>query len=386
MSCRVWRTLVAFAVVLGCCPLRAEARIPLPPQTADHIGLAQIGRAHPGDLGAGVPGRAYVWGAPQPGGVYSSFYVPANRDPDRSHDLAWFKANRPDWVVYKCDRTTPAYDHIYADGSLLPIDFTNPEVRAYVLERSIVPALRAGYPSIGFDNVTIANSAGKCGVWRNGAWVQLFSGSARDPAFTAAVLDYVGWLRDEVHKRGAAIALNAKLDKLQVEGTAKLVGTSDIWLDESGFSNDCRHTIVDNVWRQKLDLIAEKLRTGAYVSVNYLCEKAARDDPAELAWILANFLLIRQPESFLAIVDRSERKSAPDPARVDPPIGRPLEAARREGDIYVRRFSGGMVVVNPSAKRDAALTIPPGPWKGLDGAPWTPVASLPPRSGLVLLR
>ncbi|MEU8397951.1 hypothetical protein AB0C28_22380 [Nonomuraea sp. NPDC048892] len=54
----------------------------------------------------------FVWGAStlaQPAGAVPSGYLPAFRDFDRTHTLAWYQANHPDWVVYQADRVTPAW-------------------------------------------------------------------------------------------------------------------------------------------------------------------------------------------------------------------------------------------------------------------------------------
>src|SRR5262245_27070183 len=63
----------------------------------------------------------------------NSLYVDATQG---VYDLAWYKANHPDWILYNCDKVTPlqAYDYL----AVIP-DFSNPEFVNWKWENVILP-------------------------------------------------------------------------------------------------------------------------------------------------------------------------------------------------------------------------------------------------------
>src|SRR5579864_5735494 len=69
-----------------------------------------------------------------PAGALSSAYVTIARAPPydeafgqqvvSGHDITWFQANHPGWIVLTKDHATPAYEY----GDIwVPLDYTNPE-------------------------------------------------------------------------------------------------------------------------------------------------------------------------------------------------------------------------------------------------------------------
>jgi hypothetical protein len=66
--------------------------------------------------------HAYRAGNPN---ILLSYYIPFNRDRDAHHDLSYWQSFHPDWVLYKCDGVTSAYE--FSDPNI-PLNFTNPSV------------------------------------------------------------------------------------------------------------------------------------------------------------------------------------------------------------------------------------------------------------------
>lgn len=362
---------------------------PLPATPPDHIAFAQISDSAIRDPAALAKSRAFVWGAhlaTVKSGVFGSYYYPSNRDFDKSHTFAWYRANRPDWVAYQCDRKMPAYDHVYSWGAYVPLDITRDDVRRSIMDEFIRPAIGSGFRIVALDNVSIANGAKRCGVWRNGEWLQQFQGTSRDDKFVEAILDYIGWLRREIHGQNAAVALNAKTYFENPEATARLIALADIWLDEGGFSSHCNKRIVDGAWKVKFDLARAAGSDRGYVSMNTLCVPYALAPPAELNWIVANFLLVRGAHSYLAVVGPGDSGKLLDYAGLDVPVGQPSGEPRSDGDVMLRDYEHGLVAVNPSSRRTVALALPPGTWTDQSGAVVAPELNLPPRSGIVLLK
>jgi len=357
-------------------------------EVADGIVRAQIfnGRmANP----AALPNVGFVWGAVAPlksRTIIDSFYYPNQRDLDRTHTAEWFQKNHPSWMTYECDRKTPSYGYIYSWGAYAPLDTSNSEVRQYLLKTYIEPALARGYRAIAFDNVAVVNTDKRCGVWRDGQWVQQFSGKARDAAYAQQKLDYIRWLANEIHSRGGLIALNAKIDPLQRDETRALIEIADIWVDEGGFSDSCRRKVVDDAWKFKRNLIEER-GDKAYVSINYTCASfSSFPDNDELSWIIASFLVNRTDQSYLAVLPQKETGKWVENPRLDPPVGKPVEAAQAAGTLLSRSFERGYAAVNISSREPVTVDAPPGTWRDLSGQPVSGQLTLKPRSGLVLLK
>src|SRR6266581_7609294 len=135
-----------------------------------HLGLPFDHHTNPSTYTGRVD---YIWGAsyPQqpPAGVFHTFYLPYDRDEDtrlykEAHDITWWQANHPDWVEYKCDKTTVAYE--FGETTTVPLDITNPNEVAY-MEHTYVDAGLQGtlldhpgekYDGIAFDNPAFQNA------------------------------------------------------------------------------------------------------------------------------------------------------------------------------------------------------------------------------------
>ena len=96
----------------------------------------------------------------------------------------------------------------------MPLDISNPAVRAYQTSY-ILDQFRKGYAGVSWDNTRLSNDFGRCGIWRNGQWVQLYSGASSDPAF---VSDVEAWARSQHDTLKAAapdrtITFNLTLEK-----------------------------------------------------------------------------------------------------------------------------------------------------------------------------
>src|SRR5262249_19202116 len=110
----------------------------------------------------------------------------------RARTLLWWNTEvdgtgHPDWVLYRCDQVTAAYWPLRHEGGdtvpNMPLDISNPGVAEWQLRDTEEP----GFLSLFTDMVYLENLSGGCGIWRDGHWVQLFTGARVDPAYSAAV-------------------------------------------------------------------------------------------------------------------------------------------------------------------------------------------------------
>ncbi|MGI4879501.1 MAG: endo alpha-1,4 polygalactosaminidase [Janthinobacterium lividum] len=318
------------------------------------------------------------------GGALIGYYYPNQRDMDRTHTLEWFNAHHPDWVTYACDRKTPSYGYTYGWGAYIPIDTTNPEVRSYLLATYFVPAARQGFRAIALDNVAAFNSDHRCGVFRNGSWVQLYSGDANDARYAADKMDYLRWVTSEMHSRGVSVAMNAKVDPKAPELTQRLVDLADIWIDEGAFLNGCKGVVTDALWDLRRRLVQSIGPDRAYDSINKSCAPSFAQAPAHDAdYAVASFLIVRTARSYLSLFGMAESGRRVQTPYVHQDIGAPAGPAKTDGGVWWRPYATGLAVVNPSSTAAGTLTLPSGRWV-LDGRQVSSVLPVPPATGFIL--
>jgi hypothetical protein len=226
------------ALTAGGCT--GAARAPPPPtpwpDTSDgvHAFLTFDSSVSPANVTAHASSYDYVWGASKSNvasyrasrqDIKLSMYIPYSRDPSctaahppaneellasitrngnpppgpgpHKHgklvptNIKWWLANHPDWITYKCDKTTVAYE----EGDCnVPLDISNPAVIAW--QQSFVrEAAASGYDAMACDNYQLESMGDACGVYSGGKWVQKWTGKEHDPQLAK---DVVGWMRQFV--------------------------------------------------------------------------------------------------------------------------------------------------------------------------------------------
>jgi hypothetical protein len=103
--------------------------------------------------------------------IYKGMYFPRDRQPDLNYakaakPLSWFMENHPDWLEYKCDRKTIAFE--FNQPSDIPLDIANPEVMTWLERTFYSPVAASGqYQHLDFDNFQWGNggswSGQRCG-------------------------------------------------------------------------------------------------------------------------------------------------------------------------------------------------------------------------------
>lgn len=151
------------------------------------------------------------WHAAKPSVKIARYYVPEeDSNLISGHDITWWQANHPDWILYACDaNNNPTTQYAYAPGigyPDVPLDMHNPAVVNYQIQQSLAPYLIANnYRAVALDLVVFRNimlggnpNLGQtvmpgyygCGIYQSGTFVRRYS-SAKDPAF---VTDLVNWI------------------------------------------------------------------------------------------------------------------------------------------------------------------------------------------------
>jgi hypothetical protein len=361
-------------------PTRGVAK---PPDTTSNIHVAQIFNSH--STPEQEMGRVnLVWGSGfpnQPAGVYNLYYYPFDRDRDRGpgHDMAWFLANHPDWIEYTCDKKTPAYE--YNDPNI-PLDITNPAVIDYMLQTYLFPAVQAGYQGIAFDNVDFGNNGARCGTWKNGNWI-------RQTDYIGDVLRWASYIYKAMHALNVSVAMNFPFDFGHPAESYQLYQNLDIAVDERGFTNRAQTTdgyFDPKEWLSNMTALQFLDANGkAFVSINEMPEHFAQVSQEEKQWALANYLMVKGRYSYIAITGIQEYGHTLIAPEYSADIGSALGPMYQSQGVYMRDFSNGMAIVNPSSLHQAvSISLPAGAFRDLYGNQINQLA-LGPRTGIVLL-
>lgn len=353
----------------------------------------------------------YVWGASSSGppsydypatGVWHEYYDPWSLDSNSGHSLSWFQTNHPDWLLYLSDRVTVA--SLNGDTAL---DFTNPAVQSYVLSTNWDPAITGGFNGISIDLGVLDNETGAAGHFTlSGSWVQQYSGASDDPAWKSANETALSQLVSSFHATypAATVTMNESFDcGHPTSDYQAAIANVDMVNDEDGFTNYGQaganyittnpQGTCSNYWLAKLqqDEAMGKAGQGLYYD-NQEPYTATTDMTttnltarADLQWALANYLLVKYSHTYFWWGGVQQYGPGPiEQQEYSAPIGSATDDFYASQNVYLRDYSNGLAVVNPSPGTTYTVSFSPGTYQDLYGNPITSL-SMGPHSGDVLL-
>jgi hypothetical protein len=359
----------------------------------------------------------YVWGAsgtpytPYPGGnVWHEYYQPWPQGAqDAQYTTPWFQANHPDWLMYKSDRKTLAYwGQDYINSQTPTLDYANPAARQFIENNYLLRALAGGYNGISFDHAVAYNEAGAAGHYDlNGNWVQQYSGTYQDSAWASANTTALSQIRGAVKAQypSATITNNQRYDCTYDPSLYKQsVPYADMMFDEEGFTDGGNSSFpyvvswstnyCSSKWlakAQELQYIQQTLGKGLvlderepYTITAYMTDtnSQARFD---LQWNLANYLLLKYDHTYFWWGSESQYGSGPIPQHeYSAQMGSATDDFYASQNVYMRDYTGGLALVNPSPGTAYTITLPAGKYVDLYGNAIT-TYTMGAHSGLVLL-
>lgn len=385
--------------------------------TTGRFGLLQINDAYgrnnasmtTAQIQAEAPHTDSVWGSFQPGtwdaahpGMIVSRYVLPNEDVKliSGHDLTWWQANHPDWILYACKADgTPTHD-LAASGTGfgdIPLDIHNPDVIDYQIRQLVGPDMIAnGYNAIAADNITFLNylydqsapgSGGYgCGIWQGSTFVRRYgpaTGGDFDKADPDFIADLVNWIKT-VHTmlatdptlaphRFKLIINHPFVGSTPTATEASMLQSVDGVLDESGFTHyGGRVTGSGFVTTLNWAQYTQSNRIAMFFA-DYFCSSSNTNPdtglpcstdpmsltPAEIDWALATYALVNNgganvyisPKGGAIYTYRSEYATR---------YGGPCSGYATNGTyFYSRRFQSGFAVVNAGSSPQS-ITLPSG--------------------------
>lgn len=407
--------------------------------TAGRFGLIQIldnyGGATPlgtSQIQSEAPHYDSIWGAfspstwdsAHPGMIVSRYTIP-NDDENMisGHDLAWWQANHPDWVLYACDASgNPTQDVPWADTGFpdVPLDIHNPDVVNYQAHLLGNYLIANGYNTLAADNITFVNylqapnpalgegSVQKgwyaCGIYQNGSFVRRYgtAGSSDfDQADPAWISDLVNWLA-QVQQIFATdstlgphhlhiIVNHPVLNASPNSNEQTMLNYVDGMVDENGYTHYGTLLSGGNFagtlnWVEYL----QSRHKAAFVT-DYFCTGSSCSNDvssltkAQVDWALASYALGNEGGEDLYTSPHGGSLYSYRP-EYGTSYGSPCGAYTQVSSyVYERKFQGALVVVNATGS-SFTFTLPSGhTYNDIEGQSISNPLVLGPTTGYVLL-
>lgn len=340
-----------------------------------------------------------VWGAFQPkywqpGIILSRYYLP-NEDASliSGHDLAYFQANHPDWILHGCDANgNPQPNYLAWSGTGFPndtpLDIHNPAVVQYELQTIAQYAVANGYSTVAFDNIVFKNyltspnrELGEsappgvsttgwygCGIYQtDGTFVRRYNpeSSPDQSAWINDILNFLAQAQQYFASYHLHIIVNhPPFSHSPDVNEQKMLSYVDGMLDERGFVSygnpQAAGTFNDTLaWMQYMQQTLHK----AIFLANYWCVGSgcptdpSQMSPTQVDFGLATYALGNYGGAGVYI---SQASGATYTYRSEylARYGSACGDYSKFGTAYVRRFKGGFAVANPS---DGSTQVVPWP-------------------------
>lgn len=334
-------------------------------------------------------------------------YMCSNRDCSSgtpSEAGTWLLQNHPDWIEFQCNPNgTPPTSIATAtpanpEGQGLPmLDVANSSVQAW--QQAIISGnWSQGYPAMGADNVFIQSVFGACGHFANctpsadggypscSNFVKQYSpNNIYDPPYAVNQVRWLAQMRSQmpVSDGGARMMWVPNGKYLEMDPylsppwpgvtfnpvwLEQMFANVDGFLDEGGFtrggspgagSNGEGIYLSETDWLQRIHLMEDAQRFGvAYFLVNEVSGDAGAAgtravSTSDLQFALASYLMAREQSAYFYVGNGQADYGYVIPyPELSVQLGHPCGALTRPSlgpDIYVRKFSNGLVAVYPAA-------------------------------------
>jgi len=306
-----------------------------------------------------------AWRAHHPALLASRYFI--MEQSDGGHNLAYYHAYHPDWILYNCTRSgaptrIPAYMQGGAYGTNVPLDIHNPAVVEFqVRNLAIPPAVAAGYNALAIDQVLFSNIMGGnagpgsygCGVYEGNTFVRRYS-SKSDSRWAG---DTVNWVRtaksivnSEPHH--LKIVVNHPAGSTASGLEQELLANTDAALSEVGFTNY-------GGYKRSASLFATALNYQIYAQTHgvtpLIIDKFVQREalsPIQREWVVGTYLMANNGKLLLYATSGGFGTGGYGTPHYYPEyntnMGSACGGVSGGPAIYERRFTNGLVIVNAS--------------------------------------
>ena len=366
-------------------PTAAPLTNPVLADTWESIGLFQPFDGGISKNNAKAHAGRYVmtWGSSEPlawrsgnDTISEGFYLPFDTDADPSdfgrlgHPLSWWQSKHPDWVLYRCDRSSPAWVNGLRNN--VPLDISNPAVVAYQM-RVAVPFMQAnGYTSLAVDVLALVNGPGGCGVWTQNhtVWVEKFSGQSQDPQWAAAVISWLSYTQWYLHAQEPQLPMLVNSPGWVTQGDPgeeSLIAHLDGFQDEAGFTGWGNHLVNEAAFLNKIWWAAYIQGQGKAYLVTDLWQRA-EPDPIQRDFAVATYLMGKAHQAAMATSQYGNYGVEHYWPEFASSVGAPCGPMSKTQGAYLRQYTGALVIVNPTgATVDVTLPRSVHSYKDIEG-------------------
>ncbi len=392
----------------GVTPPNGSSNTPLMSMAKSKIGLIQVfdawGSPRVSSSAAQADGSRYgvIWGA-RPGmasnwrannpSLLATYYMPQETDASTGvwggigHNLAWWEANHPDWILYTCTADgTPTKTPAYIAGltTNVPLDIHNPAVVDYQVRLAANYAINNGYNGVAYDEVIFYNETGAsagpgyygCGIYQNGSFVRRYSGKT-DPKWND---DTAAWVKAAHTILNTDSTIAPHHLKLVVNHPAGNVGSADEQtilanvdadLNETGYADYGNYTRSSGLFKATLDWTRYAQAHGVAPLTIDKFEQASPISGAQLEYSIATYMMGNEGGSGLFVGNARgygvEQYHSEYANNYGTACGGYYGGSSSSPDLYYRKYSNAFVIVNGGSRTETA-SIPSGhSYRDLEG-------------------
>lgn len=336
-----------------------------------------------------------VWGATGPSywrsnsNTNAAYYIPMSTDFNVSawggngHNLTWWQANHPDWILYSCTSSgTPTTQVTYQSGwtGQVPLDIHNPQVVSYLVNTAIAYAKAKGYNAIAIDQVLLFNatwdsSTGMhgCGIYSNGQFVQRYTTNQDDPNYAADVVAWVKQAKSLISASGLKMIVNSPHTSSLAPTTndAQIVTNTDYDLDETGFTDYGKYASYDTIFAQTFNWTVQAQKMGAWVLSNNEFSGTTPLNSVQREYVVSAYLLANEGRLSMFAGPSNSYGAEQYMTEYTKPYGAACADATSSGTVYSRHLQNAYVLLNAAAA-SATVTLPTNhTYTDLEGRPVT---------------
>ena len=305
-----------------------------------------------------------TWGAGKPlawragnSQISTGYYLPFDTDMDVSnfgnlgHPLQWWQSGvHADWVLYRCDRQTPAWA-----GGLpqnVPLDISNPAVVEYQMTQ-IGPFMQAnGYTSLTVDVLALQNNNGGCGVWTQNhtVWVSKFSGQTQDPVWAAAVMYWMEYTQWYMHSQSPQFPVVVNSPGWINQGDPAeegLIAHLDGFQDEAGFTGWGNHLVNETGFLNKV-WWAEYIQAQGKAWLVADLWQHGEPGGAERDFAVSTYLMGKEHQAAMVTAHYGAYGVEHYYPEFASAIGSPCASMYHDQGVYLRKYTGALIIVNPT--------------------------------------
>ena len=217
--------------------------------------------------------------------------------------------------------------------------------------------------------------------------MQRYTGQLDDPRWRTDVINWLAQVQQALHHLRHPLALipNFSIDGFSPSDPLiqQVVSHIDGLEDEEGFTRYGDGYLIGSAWLQRIQLIESvQKQHKPYYIINQFPSVAH----AEIQWALASYLMGKEHSAALFISTIQGYGADLRYDEYNMQIGSPKGPMYQTQNVYMRDYSHGLSIVNPSATDSYAVTLnADGHYRDVSGDLVGQTITMPPHSGTVLL-